>query len=101
MNQDLRGYVKELIALRKAHPALRGEGIYQKLHATDGVYIFKRASESEKIVVAFNAADSARSVELNEHAGEIKTLFGQADFKVEKDALHLNLPHRSSLVLKI
>ena len=44
-DHDLRDFVKELIALRKAHPALRGEGSYKKLYTADSVYIFKRASE--------------------------------------------------------
>jgi len=46
-NHDLRNFVKELIALRKAHPALRGEGSYKKLYAADGVYVFQRASEAK------------------------------------------------------
>ena len=63
-NHDLRDFVKGLIALRKAHPVLRGNGSYKKLSASDSIYVFERASESETLIIALNASECARKVEV-------------------------------------
>jgi neopullulanase len=103
-DHDLRNFVKELIKLRKAHPALRGEGSYRKLYAADGVYVFQRASESESILVALNAAETASNVKLNKETAnqrKEKLLFGQLEIKANKESLQLNLPPRTGAILKI
>ena len=103
-NHDLRNFVKELIALRKGHPALRGEGSYKKLYAADGVYVFQRASESETILVALNAAETASNVPLNKETANQrkgKLLFGQAEFKADSENIQLKLPPRAGAILKI
>ena len=93
-DHDLRNFVKELIALRKAHPALRGEGSYKRLYTADSVYIFKRASEDETIVIALNAAEVAHKVNVE---GKNQILFGQAEILTNGQ---LNIPPRSGVVLK-
>ena len=102
-NHELRDFVKELIALRKAHPALRGDGSYKRLYTADSVYVFKRESESEAILVALNAAETAHKVNLNRvdlGQGQKRILFGQADVDIEKETIRLDIPPRSSVVLK-
>src|SRR5271157_855715 len=102
-DHNLRDFVKELIALRKAHPALRRDGSYKRLYAADSVYAFKRESESETILVAMNAAEIAHKVNLTKvdlGQGKTQILFGQADLEVEKEIVRLNIPPRSSVVLK-
>lgn len=46
-------FAKTLIALRKAHPALR-EGGFKPLPAPGGVLLFERATPSERLICAFN-----------------------------------------------
>ncbi len=58
-DHDLRAYVQQCIALRKAYPALR-RGSYHRLYAHDGVYVFGRWLGDEKFVIAFNAASQTR-----------------------------------------
>ena len=92
-DHNLRDFVKELIALRKAHPALRGAGSYKKLYTADSVYVFKRETESETIFVALNAAEVAHKVNLNKadsSQGQKRILFGQANFEVEKEIIRLD-----------
>jgi len=100
-DHDLRNFVKRLIALRKAHPALRGEGSFQKLYANDGVYVFKRASNHETILVALNAAEAARQASISEPVKGKHILFGQCDVQVGKDGIQVKLPPRTGAVLKI
>ena len=110
-DHNLRGFVKDLIALRKAHPALRGDGSYQKVYVADSVYVFKRELKSETILIALNASEAARKINLDEinfgdvlsrskGQGKNRILFGQADLEFEKESIRLNIPPRSGVVLK-
>jgi cyclomaltodextrinase / maltogenic alpha-amylase / neopullulanase len=102
-NHDLRDFVKSLIALRKAHPALR-LGKYQRLYANDGVYISKRSDLDEAILVALNAAEELRTVELSSPAkgqGRKRILFGKAEVETPDKTLRLTIPARSGVILKI
>lgn len=56
-DRRLRAYVKQCIALRKAHPALR-RGSYTALRASAEIYAFARSFEREVLVVALNIASS-------------------------------------------
>lgn len=102
-NHQLRGFVKELIALRKTHESLRW-GNYERLYSADGVYIFKRATEEESILVALNADEAAHKVEVGAAGlgqGRKRILFGQAEVKTENKFVQLTIPPRSGVVLKI
>jgi glycosidase len=52
-NTDLLAYYRQLIALRKAYPALR-RGEYACLHAHKDVYAFLRRLEDEVLVIVLN-----------------------------------------------
>ena len=102
-DHNLRNFVKELIALRKAQPALRGDGSYKRIYAVDGVFVFQRESASETILVALNAAEAAHKVSIHKAdlgKGKKRILFGQADLETEKETLRLNIPPRSGIILK-
>ncbi len=52
-NHDLKTYIKQLIATRKAHPALAlGEWIV--LHASDGLLVFERIYDGEILIAVVN-----------------------------------------------
>jgi len=56
-----------LIALRRAHPALR-TGEYRTLHARGAALAFLRRDAAEALIVAVNAGDTAAVVELDRAA---------------------------------
>jgi glycosidase len=62
-NQELRAWVKTLIALRKRTPSLR-RGNYLRLLAEDGHYAFARALGEDKVLVTLNATSQARKIEV-------------------------------------
>jgi glycosidase len=62
-NQDLRTWVKTLIALRKHTPCLR-RGDFVRLLAKDGSYVFTRTMGDEKVIIAMNASSRARRVDI-------------------------------------
>jgi len=104
-NGDLLSYTKQCISLRQAQPALR-RGTYHRLRAADGVYAFGRKLNDEKLVVALNAADQARVVDVAVEAldlpdGTLATIFGESKAKVQGGKIMgLKLPPRSAVVLK-
>jgi glycosidase len=51
--------VRQLIALRQAHPALSAYGSFEPVYAEAGKlpFIYMRQSGSEKLLVALNPAD--------------------------------------------
>jgi cyclomaltodextrinase len=70
-NTDLLAYYRRLIALRKAHPALR-RGEYVCLHAHKDVYAFLRRLEDEMLVIVLNNGKGAYplDVPLRDHLPE-------------------------------
>lgn len=60
-NNELLAYFKQVIGLRKTHPALR-RGDYESLVATDGFYVFGRRTANERLVVALNVGDKPVSL---------------------------------------
>ncbi|HEY5156724.1 MAG TPA: glycoside hydrolase family 13 protein [Anaerolineales bacterium] len=62
-NQDLRSWIKILIAIRKRSPSLR-RGDFVPLLAEDGLYAFARTLGEEKILIALNASGRSRRFEL-------------------------------------
>ena len=102
-NADLRSFVKELIALRRTHEALRG-GRYERMYSADGVYAFKRASDTESIMVVLNASDQARTITLNANElGKSKkqVLFGKAEFPAGPYASQISVPARQGATIQL
>jgi glycosidase len=62
-NQDLRSWIKLLIAIRKRSPSLR-RGDFVQLFAEDSLYAFARTLGEEKILIALNASGKSRRVKL-------------------------------------
>jgi cyclomaltodextrinase / maltogenic alpha-amylase / neopullulanase len=61
--RDVLAYTKELIAIRRAHQPLR-RGTYHALHAEHDVYVFARRFSGEVLLVAVNAADETRLLDV-------------------------------------
>lgn len=104
-NMDLLRFHKDVIALRKAHPALR-VGSFQRLYADDAVYVFARALNDSRIVVAVNVAEEARVVDLpNDSRGgaddSSQVLWGASEAVSRYESgLRLRLPARGGVVVE-
>ena len=68
---SLLNHIRNLAALRRAHPALGGDGSFEPLFAEKGCYpfIYRRKLGAETIVVAINP--SAKSVSAEIHPGKV------------------------------
>lgn len=96
-------YYKELIALRKAHIALR-RGHYRRLYADQMVYAFGREKGEDKFLIAVNAGSTEQTVDvpLNGLFADGTTLdavFGQAIGTVENGLIKLTVPARDGVIL--
>jgi neopullulanase len=98
---NLLTYVKEVIALRKQHPALR-YGDYKRLWSANGIYAFSRSHEGETLVIALNTFESPQQAEVNyELQDKPKAIFGEAsEISVGNGRLKFTVPARCGVVLK-
>jgi neopullulanase len=99
-DRDLQDYLKTVISLRKSHPALR-RGTFSRLWSADGVYAFGRAHEGEALVVAFNASEEARTLEVQVEAKKKpKALFGHpSEIEAKGGKVKFTVPARSGVVI--
>lgn len=67
-NHALHAYIKQLIALRQATPALR-RGDFQILHASNQVVVYQRRYEGQTAVVAFNIGKRSHTLSADDLAG--------------------------------
>ena len=75
--------VRQLIALRQAHPALAATGEFEPVYSKSGKlpFIYLRQSGDEKLLMALNPANLPCEVTLDHalSAGVPETLYGQPD----------------------
>jgi len=69
--------VRRLIRVRKAHPALRAGGEIEWIRE-DGVLMYLRRAEGEKILIAINPGKEAAEIETDVELGEAVYAFGGA-----------------------
>jgi cyclomaltodextrinase len=103
-DREMLGYFRQAIALRRAHPALRGGGFVQ-LHAHGRQYAFARQDPAETLLVVLNAAETPAEIRIPAGRrfaeGEILIpLFGTAATgAVSGGHLPLAIPPRAGAVL--
>jgi neopullulanase len=102
-NQDLRTHVRRCTALRHAYPVLR-RGDFASLYARDYIYIFRRRLESDMAVIALNAGNEIRTVDLlvddREPAGRLKSVWREkSPFVSGSHVIGWELPARSADIL--
>ena len=100
-DKNLLAYIKELIALRKKHPALR-RGDFKRLWSADGVYAFSRSYAGKTFIVALNVSETPQQVHVTYEARKSpKAAFGEAsDISADGERLRFTIPARSGVVLK-
>ncbi len=62
-DRDLFAFYKELIALRKSHPALR-QGTRETLYADEKIFAYRRSNGEESLVTILNISNEEASLEL-------------------------------------
>jgi glycosidase len=97
---SLLAWVRQLVALRQAHPALCASGSFEPVYAEAGKlpFVYKRQSVAETILVALNPADRPCEVRLPISLSKKvpATLIGEGQaFRQENAGWILRLPPRS------
>lgn len=105
-NQGLRGYMKELVQLRKSQISLR-RGTYKRLYSDQDIIAYIRQHEQETLLIVINAGPQDRQLDIETmkaglSAGEVKILFGSGEVAVLDGMIKgLHLGPRRGMVLKI
>lgn len=98
-NGGLLGFYRELIALRKAHPALQ-EGSFEIVYARNRQLVVRRKHVNEHVYVCFNHSDAEKQLSF---AGETRTppvpIWGKGTARMDDAAMTVSLPPFGWLVL--
>jgi cyclomaltodextrinase len=102
-DRETLAYMRQLIALRKEHIALR-RGKYMRLYAEDLAYAFARQYEDDTILTAINAGDSPAKITipvsgLLADGIALKAVYGSGDVTVEGGNVQVTIPARDGIVL--
>lgn len=99
-NQDLLGWIRQLIRARKDSPALRRGGLERVLcDDGSGVYAFSRAYGPEMVVAAFNFSGRTQHVRLPVPERAWQTMLGSGEHRMAGGALDLSLPAYGAIYL--
>jgi glycosidase len=104
--QDVFAYVHSLLDLRKSHAALR---IGKQWHIgwDESYYAFVRELPEEKLLVIYNNADKARTLEiptgdtLIEKAHQLQTVFGNVSAEIDGGRVRVALPARTTAIFNV
>ena len=105
-NHGLRDYVKQCIALRKGHPALR-RGAFAELMARDDVYAYARSLGDETMIVILNASRAHRKIDLAleppmRSDAAFEDVWARQEFRAQGGLIHdLDIPPRQGRVLRL
>lgn len=102
---SLLSQVRQLIALRQAHPALQASAIFKPLYAEAGCLPFvyeRRSADGERILVAINPSAAAVAVDLPGEPGVVETLYGPVDgLRVQPNGWSVDLPRISAGIYRV
>ncbi len=104
--QDVFAHVQSLLALRKAHPALR-TGKQWHIGWDDTYYVFLRDLPEEKLLVVYNNASSARDLRIPvadtplQSAQQLEPLFGNATAQITGDEVRVTLASQALAVFRV
>jgi glycosidase len=104
--QDIFAHVQSLLALRRAHPALR-TGKQQHIGWDDTYYAFLRELPEEKLLVVYNNSASARDLKIPvtdtplASATQFESLFGQTTAQGSEGEVRVTLPAQSLAVFRV
>ena len=104
--QDVFTYVQSLLALRKAHPALR---IGKQWHIgwDESYYAFLRELPEEKLFVIYNNAANSRELKIPigdtpmQGTKQLDPVFGNVTAEISGDEVHITLPARTLVIFRV
>lgn len=101
-DKELLTFMREAIALRHKHSALR-RGTYRTLYAEKQTYVFERRDENEQLIITFNASpQKVRLESLKIKGTRLIPRFGeQTVVAIENDCADINLPPRTGIVWQV
>ena len=105
-NHDLRAYFKKLIQIRKNSAALR-RGDFKRIYIEEGgsVYAYARIFGDEKVLIAINADENEKSIELPvnelgwENGIEMENLLSGDRYGINDGKIRINLPPWGGLMI--
>ena len=104
--QDIFTHVQSLLALRKAHAALR-TGKHWHIGWHDSYYAFLRELPEERLLVVYNNAASPRDLSIPledtplENARDLKAVFGNASATIQDHRAQLSLAAQSIAIFAV
>jgi len=104
--QDVFAYVHSLLDLRKSHPALR-MGKQWHIGWDDTYYAFLRELPEEKLLVIYNNAGKARTLEIPvsdtplEKAHHLQAVFGDVSAEVVDGKIRATLPAQTTAIFSV
>lgn len=100
-DDDLFNYYKELIAIRKANPALiHGTVAFDIIDDANNVLGYSRELDGEKIFVVFNMGENAQDIVLDiAKSGELNDLLSGSTYAAENGKLNFKLEGRTAVIL--
>ena len=104
--QDVFAYVQSLLALRKAHPALR-TGKQWHIGWDDSYYAFLRELPEEKLLVVYNNSPSTRELKIPvadtplAGAQRLQSVFGGTAAEITAGELRVTVPSRTLAVFNV
>ena len=104
--QDVFAHVQSLLALRRAHPALR-TGKQWHIGGDESYYAFLRELPEEKLLVVYNNAGSARDLKIPlddtalQDAHQLQPLFGDTPATIQQSELRLRLAPRTMAIFQV
>src|SRR5580692_5117454 len=104
--QDVFVYAKALLALRQSHAALR-TGKQWHIGWGDTYYAFLRELPEEKLLVVYNNASKAQTLDIPventplETAQQLQSLFGTTSAQIAAGKVHISLPALTLCVFSV
>ncbi len=104
--QDVFAYVQSLLALRKAHPALR-TGKQWHIGWDESYYAFLRELPEEKLLVVYNNSSSSRELKIPledtplASAQRLQSVFGGTAAEITAGELRITVPSRTLAVFNV
>lgn len=99
-NQAVLNYHKQLIAIRRNHPALQ-TGDYEIVGSQGMVYLFARTLPDETIIVGVNAGTESalETFETRLYSPPKQQLYGTGEVSWQEGQVTVSLPPRSAIIL--
>lgn len=102
---SILNYVKGLIALRQATPALGTDGDWKYLSSVEKPYpmVYMRELDGQKYLVALNPSGKPAVSEFDAPAMRAETIYGTTDsatYKIVKGKARLALPPTSAVIMR-